>query len=33
MEFNNFNPSIKFTYDFSRASISFVDLNVKLPKW
>ena len=30
MEFNNFNPNIKFTYEFSEASVSFVDLNVKL---
>ena len=29
MEFNNFNP-IKFTYEFSKASINFVDLNAKL---
>ena len=29
MEFNNFNPNIKFTYEFSEASINFVDLNVK----
>ena len=29
MEFNNFNPSIKFTYEFSEASINFLDLNVK----
>ena len=30
MEFNNFNPNIKFIYEFSEASISFLDLNVKL---
>ena len=30
MEFDNFNPNIKFTYEFSEASISFLDLNVKL---
>ena len=30
MEFNNFNPNIKFTYEFSEASINFLDLNVKL---
>ena len=30
MEFNSFNPNIKFTYEFSEASVSFVDLNVKL---
>ena len=29
MEFNNFNP-IKFTYEFSEASINFLDLNAKL---
>ena len=29
MEFNNFNPNIKFTYEFSKASINFLDLNVK----
>ena len=29
MEFNNFNPNIKFTYEFSEASINFLDLNVK----
>ena len=30
MEFNNFNPNIKFTYEFSEASINFLDLSVKL---
>ena len=30
MEFNNFNPNVKFTYEFSEASINFLDLNVKL---
>ena len=30
MEFNNFNPNIKFTYEFSEASINFQYLNVKL---
>ena len=30
MEFNNFNPNIKITYEFSEASISFLDLIVKL---
>ena len=30
MEFNNFNPNIKFTYEFSEASINFLDLNIKL---
>ena len=30
MEFNNFNPNIKFTCEFSEASINFLDLNVKL---
>ena len=30
MEFNNFNPNIKFTYEFSETSINFLDLNVKL---
>ena len=29
-EFNNFNPNIKFTYEFSEASINFLDFNVKL---
>ena len=29
MEFNNFNPNINFTYEFSEASINFLDLNVK----
>ena len=29
MEFNSFNPNIKFTYEFSEASINFLDLNVK----
>ena len=29
MEFNNFNPNIKFTYEFSEESINFLDLNVK----
>ena len=28
MEFNNFNPNIKFTFKFSEASINFLDLNV-----
>ena len=30
MAFNNFNPNIKFTYEFSEASINFLDLNAKL---
>ena len=30
MEFNNFNPIIKFTHEFKEASINFLDLNVKL---
>ena len=30
MEFNNFNPNIKFTYEFCEESINFLDLNVKL---
>ena len=30
IEFNTFNPNIKFTYDFSEAIINFLDLNVKL---
>ena len=30
MKFNNFNPNIKFTDEFSEVSISFLDLNVKL---
>ena len=30
MDFNNFNPNIKITYEFSEASISFLDLIVKL---
>ena len=29
MEFNNFNSNIKFTYEFSEASINFLDLNLK----
>ena len=29
MEFNNFNPNIKFIYEFSEASISFLDLYFK----
>ena len=29
MEFINFNPNIKFTYEFSEESINFLDLNVK----
>ena len=29
MEFNNFNRNIKFTYEFSEASINFLDLSVK----
>ena len=29
MEFDNFNPNIKFTYVFSEASINFLDLNIK----
>ena len=29
MELNNSNPNIKFTYEFSEASINFLDLNVK----
>ena len=30
MEFNNFNPNIKFTNEFSEASINLLHLNVKL---
>ena len=30
MRSNNFNPNIKLTYEFSEASITFLDLNVKL---
>ena len=30
MEFNSFNPNIKFVYEFIEASISFLNLNVKL---
>ena len=30
MEFNNFNPNIEFSYEFSEASVNFLDLNVKL---
>ena len=30
MEFNKFNPNIKFTHEFREASINFLDLNVKL---
>ena len=30
MELNNFNPNVKFSYEFSEVSISFLDLNVKL---
>ena len=30
MEFNYFNPNIKFTYELSEASINFQDLNIKL---
>ena len=30
MEFNNFNPNIKFTDEFSEASTNFLDLTVKL---
>ena len=29
MEFNKFNPNIKFTYELSEESINFLDLNVK----
>ena len=29
IEFNNFSPNIKFTFEFSEASIVFVDLNFK----
>ena len=29
-EINNFNPNIKFTYEFSKASINFLHLNIKL---
>ena len=28
MELDNFNPNIKFTYEFSEESVSSVDLNV-----
>ena len=30
MDFNNFNPNIKFIYQFSEASIIFLDFNVKI---
>ena len=30
MEFNNFNPNIKFTYEFGEESINFLGVNVKL---
>ena len=30
MEFNNFNPIIKFTHEFKEDSINFLDLNVRL---
>ena len=30
MEFDNCNPNIKFTYEFSEASINFLDLHVRL---
>ena len=30
VEFNSFNPNIKFIYEFSEASINFLNLNVKL---
>ena len=30
IEFNNFNANIKFTYEFSEASVNFLDLNIKL---
>ena len=29
MKFNNFNPNIKFTHEFSEASINFLDLYIK----
>ena len=29
IEFENFNPNIKFTYEFSEGSINFLDLHVK----
>ena len=29
MEFGNFNPNIKFTYEFSEENISFLDIFVK----
>ena len=29
MEFNNFDPNIKFIYEFIEASINFLDLSVK----
>ena len=29
MEFNNFSPNIKFTYEFIEASINFLDHSVK----
>ena len=28
MELDNFNPNVKFTYEFSEESVSFVDLTV-----
>lgn len=30
MEFDNFNPNVKFTYECSEESINFLDLNIKL---
>ena len=32
-EFNNFNPNINFTYEFTEASTNFQDLNVKLSNY
>ena len=29
-EFNNFNPNIKFTYQFSEENINLLDLNLRL---
>ena len=29
-EFNNFNPNIKFTYEFSEENINLLDLNLRL---
>ena len=33
IEFNNFNPSIKFTYEFSEAGTNFLDLRSSVPSF